>query len=113
MKNKLLAFILVGIFTLFATSSCQHRYQASLVEADSLICSDPKAALLKLDSISLRLDTAEKTDMMYLLLLKMTVKDKLYMPFGTLDSVQNLVKFYEKEDSYLLPRAYYLLGRRS
>lgn len=112
MKNKLLAFILVGIFTLFATSSCQHRYPASLVEADSLICSDPKAALLKLDSISLRLDTAEKTDMMYLLLLKMTAKDKLYMPFGTLDSVQNLVKFYEKEDSYLLPRAYYLLGRR-
>lgn len=111
MKNKLLVFILAGIFTLFATSSCQHRYPASLVEADSLICSDPKVALLKLDSISLRLDTAEKTDMMYLLLLKMTVKDKLYMPFGTLDSVQNLVKFYEKEDSYLLPRAYYLLGR--
>ena len=42
----------------------------------------------------------------------MTAKDKLYMPFGTLDSVQCLVGYYEDNgDKQLLPRAYYMLGR--
>lgn len=111
MKNKTCLF-LVAVMLLFVVDSCQHRYPVSLVEADSLVYSNPKAALQKLDSISLHLDTTEKADVMYLRLLKMTVKDKLYMSFGTLDSVQSLARYYEEEgDKHLLPRAYYMLGR--
>ena len=111
MKNKFVIWI-VGFMVLFAISSCQHHYPASLVEVDSLVCSDPTAALHKLDSISLCLDTTQKADVMYLRLLKMTAKDKLFLPFGTLDSVQDLVEYYESnDDKMLLPRAYYMLGR--
>ena len=111
MKNKTCLF-LVAVMLLFVVDSCQHRYPVSLVEADSLVYFNPKAALQKLDSISLHLDTTEKADVMYLRLLKMTVKDKLYMSFGTLDSVQSLARYYEEEgDKHLLPRAYYMLGR--
>lgn len=112
MKNKI-CLLFVAVILLFAMNSCQHRYPVSLVEADSLVYSDPKEALRMLDSISLRLDTTEKADVMYLRLLNMTAKDKLYMPFGTLDGVQSLVKYFEEEgDKHLLPRAYYMLGRK-
>lgn len=86
MKNKI-CLLFVAVILLFAMNSCQHRYPVSLVEADSLVYSDPKEALRMLDSISLRLDTTEKADVMYLRLLNMTAKDKLYMPFGTRDGV--------------------------
>jgi len=112
MKNKTCLFG-VAVMLLFVVDSCQHRYPTSLVEADSLVYSNPKVALKKLDSISLHLDTTEKADVMYLRLLKMTAMDKLYMSFGTLDSVQSLARYYEKEgDKLLLSRAYYMLGRK-
>lgn len=112
MKNKICLLFAVVIL-LFAMNSCLHRYPVSLVEADSLVYSNPKEALRLMDSISLRLDTTEKADVMYLRLLNMMAKDKLYMPFGTLDDVQPLVKYYEEEgDKHLLPRAYYMLGRK-
>ena len=111
MKNKICLF-LVAVMLLFVVDSCQHRCPVSLVEADSLVYSNPEAALQKLDSISSCLDTTEKADVMYLRLLKMTAKDKMYLPFGTLDSVHSLVRYYEEEgDKHLLPRAYYMLGR--
>lgn len=112
MKNKTFLFFAAVMF-LFTVDSCQHHYPVSLVEADSLVYSNPKAALQKLDSLSLCLDTTQKADVMYLRLLKMTAKDKLYMSFGTLDSVQSLAKYYEEEgNKHLLPIAYYMLGRR-
>lgn len=111
MKNKTFLFFAAVMF-LFTVDSCQHHYPVSLVEADSLVYSNPKAALQKLDSLSLCLDTTQRADVMYLRLLKMTAKDKLYMSFGTLDSVQSLVGYYEDNgDKQLLPRAYYMLGR--
>ncbi len=111
MGNKFFVFV-VGFLALVVVTSCQHHYPASLVEADSLVYSNPNVALQKLDSISLYLDTMVKADVMYLRLLKMTAKDKLYMPFGTLDSVQKMVGYYENSgDKQLLPRAYYMLGR--
>ena len=112
MKNKTFLFFAAVMF-LFTVDSCQHHYPVSLVEADSLVYSNPKAALQKLDSLSLCLDTTQKADVMYLRLLKMTAKDKLYMSFGTLDSVQSLAKYYGEEgNKHLLPIAYYMLGRR-
>lgn len=112
MRSKAVT-ILISIILLVIVVGCQHRYPASLVEADSLVYSNPREALAKLDSVILHLDTAEKADVMYHRLLKMTAKDKLYMPFGTLDSVQSLVEYYENDgDKSLLPKVYYMLGRK-
>lgn len=44
MKNKFIIFI-VGISVLLVAASCQHHYPASLVEADSLVYSNPEVAL--------------------------------------------------------------------
>ena len=58
MKNKTFLFFAAVMF-LFTVDSCQHHYPVSLVAADSLVYSNPKAALQKLDSLSLCLDTTE------------------------------------------------------
>ena len=94
MKSKTCLFG-VAVMLLFVVDSCQHRYPVSLVEADSLVYFNPKAALQKLDSISLHLDTTEKADVMYLRLLKMTVKDKLNCPLSNLTEVCQLVDYYK------------------
>lgn len=112
MRSKF-SFILLFILFALSFSSCQHRYPASLVEADSLMYTDPKAALAKLDSLSAHIDTTKEADVMYLRLLQSMTKDKLFLPFGTLDSIQAFVEKSESlSDSRLLPRAYYLLGRK-
>ena len=64
MKNQTFLFFAAVMF-LFTVDSCQHHYPVSLVEADSLVYSNPKAALQKLDSLSLCLDTTQKADVMY------------------------------------------------
>ena len=112
MKNKVILFI--GAFVLLAiVNACQHQYPKSLVEVDSLINSNPKIALAKLDSIGSNLDTTRRENMMYLRLLKMMTKDKLYMPLESLDSIRALLDFYKSNnDEHLLTRAYYVLGRK-
>ena len=98
---------------LITLSACRHRYPKVLVETDCLIGSNPQMALAKLDSIASNVDTTKTEDVMYLRLLKMMAKDKLYMPLGNLDSISTLVDFYKTNDDYpLLAKAYYLLGRK-
>ena len=98
---------------LITLSACRHRYPKVLVETDCLIGSNPQIALAKLDSIASNMDTTKTEDVMYLRLLKMMAKDKLYMPLGNLDSISTLVDFYKTNDDYpLLAKAYYLLERK-
>lgn len=105
--------ILFPILFVLMLASCQHRCPSSLVEVDSLMYTNPKTALEKLDSFAMRMDTTKEADVMYLRLLQAMVKDKLFLPFGTLDSIQEIAAYYErKEDKQLLPMAYYLLGRK-
>ncbi len=69
-----------------------------------------------MDSIASNMDTTKTEDVMYLRLLKMIAKDKLYMPFsGNSDSVQvHWWIFYKTNDDYpLLAKAYYLLGKKT
>lgn len=79
MKEKF-SVILFPVLLVLMLASCQHRYPSSLVEADSLMYTNPKAALEKLDSFAVRMDTTEEADVMYLRLLRVMVKDKLNHP---------------------------------
>lgn len=111
MKAKIYMTILFLVLLIFA--SCRHRYPAELVEADSLVYTNPKLALEKLDSISKDLDSSDIDANMYCSLLRMQAKDKLYLSLGSLGGIQSLVKSYENGgDRHLLPRAYYLMGRK-
>lgn len=111
MKTKFIQLCLV-LSLLVLASSCQHRYPVSLVEADSLLLSNPKTALEKLDSISMLLDTTEKADVMYYRLLKMTAKDKMGGILSDIATVSKLVDYYEENDNpCLLAKSYYLMGR--
>lgn len=111
MKYKIIQLWIV-LLLLVLVSSCQHRYPVALVEADSLVYSNPKAALEKLDSISLHLDTTEMADVMYFRLLKMTAKDKMVESLSDLTAVCELVDYYEeKGNPCLLAKSYYLMGR--
>lgn len=111
MKTKI--YITILFIVLLSFGSCRHRYPVELVEADNLVYTHPELALEKLDSISKGLDSSHIDANMYCLLLRMQAKDKLYLPFGSLDSIQSLVKFYENGgDRHLLPRACYLMGRK-
>lgn len=112
MKHRIILFLEVFIL-MAAMSACRHHYPKSLVETESLLCSNPKMALVKLDSIESNLDTAITEDVMYLRLLKMMSKDKLYMSLGSLDSIRTLVDFYKaNNNNLLLAKAYYVLGRK-
>ena len=112
MKSRIILFLLTFLL-LITLSACRHRYPKVLVETDCLIGSNPQIALAKLDSIASNMDTTKTEDVMYLRLLKMMAKDKLYMPLGNLDSISTLVDFYKTNDDYpLLAKAYYLLGRK-
>lgn len=111
MKTKFIQlWLLLSLFVLI--SSCQHRCPTSLMEADSLLLSNPKAALAKLDTISMLLDTTEKADVMYYRLLEMTAKDKMGENLSDIATVRKLVDFYEENDNpCLLAKSYYLMGR--
>ena len=111
MRSKF-SFILLFILFALTFSSCQHRYPASLVEADSLMYTDPKAALAKLDSLSAHIDTTKEADVMYLRLLQMTAEDKLNHLTPNVSEVCKIVDFYENDkDELLLAKSYYLMGR--
>lgn len=109
---KHLIKIIMFFALLVAFESCQHQYPAGLVEVDSLMSSNPKLALEKLDSTSACLDTTDMEDLMYSRLLRVSVADKLYISHYNLLEVQKLVDYYEsKNDVILLPKAYYIMGR--
>lgn len=92
MKEKF-SIILFPVLFVLMLASCQHRYPSSLVEADSLMYTNPKAALEKLDSFAVRVDTTEEADVMYLRLLQAMVKDKLNHPFSSVAEVCEIVDF--------------------
>lgn len=104
--------ILFPILFVLMLASCQHRYPSSLVEADSLVYTNPKAALEKLDSFAVRMDTTEEADVMCLRLLRAMVKDKLNHPLSSVAEVCEIVDFFENSrDELLLAKSYYLMGK--
>ncbi len=111
--NSKLSIVLLLVVCQLLLISCKHRYSASLATADSLLYTSPKLALHQLDSLSATKDTANTADVMYLSLLKMVAKDKLYMSISNLHSIQRVVDYVEKQGNAThLALAYYLLGRK-
>lgn len=106
------SFILLLILFVLTFSSCQHRYPASLIEADSLIYTNPKAAWEKLDSLAAHIDTTKEADVMYLRLLQMTAEDKLNHLTPNVSEACKIVDYFKKsKEELLLAKSYYLMGR--
>lgn len=109
---KHLVNIILFFIMLTALGSCRHQYPTDLVEIDSLMSSNPKMALKKLESIAAIVDTNDVENLMYIRLLRLSIKDKLYVSQYNLLEARELVDYYESErNGRLLPRAYYILGR--
>ena len=110
MKTKI--YITILFIVLLCFGSCRHRYPVGLVEADSLVYSNPKLALEKLDSMETCKDTTDVSLKMYIRLLKFLAQDKLFQQNCNLSEVCQIVTFYENHnDALLLAKSYYLRGR--
>lgn len=93
-------------------SACQHQYPAGLVEADSLLLSNPKLAQKRLCLAMAHIDTTNKSDVMYVYLLEQLTRDRLYMKKDDVNSISQIVSFYEdSQEKDKMSKSYYLLAR--
>lgn len=105
-KFVLFFVLLIGL------GACQHQYPAGLVEADSLLWSNPNLALKRLKSMESCVATTNTSDKMYLYLLDQFAKERLMMEKNNVYYIQQIVSFFENSgEKDKLSKSYYLLAR--
>lgn len=109
--KHLLKFILFFV-SLIGFGACQHQYPAGLVEADSLLWSNPKLAQKRLCLAMAHIDTTNKSDVIYMRLLEQLIRDRLYMKKEDANGILQIVSFYEDaQEKDKMSKSYYLLAR--
>ena len=117
-RRQIAMFAVVAVVLTIAVAaavySCRfnHKYPKELTAIDSLCESRPDSAMALLETLPSKVDTMNSANKWYCRLLRVKVRDKMYIKAVNTDEAEVLVGYYKKvgSDKRLLPYAYYYLG---